>query len=211
MNRSAVIALTAILLALSAALAPAQVILNPSFEEESDGVMPNGVDTSLHAWWGMPDHWQWRSVGNGNGHAIRYPNSGWVTDGDWVLSMFTMVDLPHEAGDFLEWYQTVDLSGVDAIFFDAILPSYGRAHTLSYLSVDGQDLWSSNLPGEYLGVLVDVADLEGPHELALGVRVVDDFQGGGLASGTTYWDNLQVSGPVATERSTWSGVRALFR
>jgi hypothetical protein len=209
MIRVATIAALPVALLAASAGAQVQPILNPSFEEVSDGVMPNGANTDLYDWWGMPDHWTWRSQGHCNGHGIRFPNSGWVTDGDWVLYMFAMVGYQHEAGDFVEWYQIVDLTHVDAIYVDALLSTH--AHTASYVAIDGQDRWSSGGPGEYHGILVNVASDTGLHELALGVRAVEDFHGGGLADGQTHWDNLQVSGSVAVEGRTWSDVRALFR
>ena len=184
----------------------AQVILNPSFEEESDGLMPNGANTDGNSDWGMPDHWSWRGVGHCNGHGQRGPQ-GWATDGEWCLYMFAMVNYDHFQGDFLEWYQDVDLTNIDAIFFDVRLGTHN--HTAAYFAVDGQALWSSSSTGEYHEVFIDVTGYNGLHEIAAGVMLLENFDGPS-ADGHTWWDNLQVSGPVARDARTWGEVKALF-
>lgn len=187
--------------------APAQTIHNPSFELQSDGIMPNGCPTDISPLWGLPDAWNWRRQGATNGHGAMLPQ-GHPTDGAWSLEMFGMGGGDYVPGDFIEWYQTVDLTQVVEILFDVTLEYHSGA--VSYVSVDGQELWSSNDEGTHLDKVVDVSQLAGDHELAVGVRMTE-YAFPGHAGGMTYWDNLRPITAVATESTSLSQVKSLFR
>jgi len=165
----------------------ANVIVNPSFEYEHDGLMPNGASTEGHDSWGMPDDWNWRRAGAMNGHALLgESHSGWCSDGDWGLYLFASSAGPHDPGDYLEFYQTADLTGVAVMTFDVHLT--GSAHTDSYVAIDSQKKWVRHAAGTLYGVTIDVSNLSGLHEIELGVEVFEPF--GIEADGYTHFDNL---------------------
>jgi hypothetical protein len=191
--------------ALTAMLAPAQ-IPNPSFEAETDGIMPDGVSTGISPHRGLPDHWEWRRQDSLDGHGDRGPQA-WVTDGEWCPRMFVMAHDEVVARDFIEWSQEVDLTGIDAIVADASLGPHDL--TRSYVAVDGHERWTADAPGESLDITVPVGDLAGIRTLALAVVVV----AGGTpwyADGRTSWDHLRAEPGVPAGARTLSGVKALF-
>ena len=106
----------------------------------------------------------------------------------------------------MEWYQEVDLTRVDEIIFDVRL---GMRNTAAYFAVDGQTLWTSST-GEHHDVSVDVTEFSSTYEIAVGILVLQDFDGTGAADGFTWWDNLRVNGPVASDTRTWGAVKALY-
>ena len=190
----------------AAVLAPATAqVTNRSFEDEQDGVMPNGVSTSTNDNWGIPRNWPWRMTANGhlNGHGVRGAQA-WVTHGEWCLSVFTQANEEHSAGDFLEFYQTVDLTKVETISFNVKLATH--AHTRAYFSVGGDKLWTGNTPGKEYGLMVDVSTYDGEHEIALGVEAVEQFSGVSPGDGRTWFDDLDVH-PFCdgTTAACWSG------
>jgi len=177
------------LIALCCPYTRAEVILNPSFEFEHGGLMPNGYDISGWVTWGMPDNWAWRNFGNTNGHGVRVDalSSGWSSDGDWSLYIFASTAGGHQPGHYIEFYQFVDLTDVDAIVFDVRLR--GGIYTNSYFAVDSQKVWVHNQAGWLPNVIVDVGNFSGIHEIALGVEVFEAF--GDTADGWTHFDNIR--------------------
>lgn len=169
-------------------------IANPSFEVEWAGTMPNGGWLAGPPYAGMPDAWGWRGVGAVNGHGEAYidaPEWNWVSDGDFALYLFAHRFEDHYPADHLQFYQRVDLTGVEAIWFDAYIRQNFN-DCKAYMSVDGRDLWSDNAVEVHLNRVIDVRDYVGVHELALGVRVSIPF--GQDADGHTYFDNLRAVG-----------------
>jgi len=163
--------------------------MNPSFEFEHGGLMPNGYDISGWDTWGMPDNWAWRNFGNTNGHGVRVDalSSGWSSDGDWSLYIFASTAGNHEPGHYIEFYQFVDLTDVDAIVFDVRLR--GGIYTNSYFAVDSQKVWVHNQAGWLPNVIVDVGNFSGIRKIALGVEVFEAF--GDTADGWTHFDNIR--------------------
>ena len=173
---------------LTSATASATIISNGSFEDEPDGLMPNGYSTEGHANWGMPADWPWRSAGAANAHGIhRYDAVGWSSDGDWSIYMFASIASSHYKGDYVEFYQNVDLTGVTEIKFDVLLR--GGEHTASYFAVGSDRLWVDSTPGVYYGQSVDVSSYTGLQEISFGVEVFEEF--GPTLDGVTYFDNLR--------------------
>ena len=111
---------------------------------------------------------------------------------DYALYLFAYRFGDHLAGDHLQFHQNVDLTNVDAIWFDVCmrLNEYGCK---SFVSVDGRELWSHNVVGVHLNQAIDVHDFVGRHVLAVGLRIPVPF--GQEADGHTYFDNLRVVGP----------------
>ena len=115
-------------------------VTNPSFENQTHGRMPNGNYTDGHDTWGMPDDWQWRVSGSVNGHgfsATAFPAS----DGDWFLYLFPSAGT-HLVGDFLEFFQSVDLRDVNSLAFDTRLG--GGRYSNTYFAIDTQKVWIEN-------------------------------------------------------------------
>lgn len=180
----------------------ASVITNPSFESGEDGLMPSGGTTEGNEgneFYEMPDDWSWRKQGNMNGHSIHQDDVfGWSSEGDWSLYMFAASSqkdpLDHFPGDYLEFYQLVDLTNIVQIEFDVrLLPHYFTESdsSYSYVSIGPTEVWSKVWSGEEVGIFpgetIDTSMLSGVHELALGVEVLESFIEG---DGYTYFDNL---------------------
>jgi hypothetical protein len=168
-------------------------IINGSFESETHGLMANGVSTSLHEEWGLPDAWRWRQYGATNGHGIRadyapFGNQiGWSSDGNWSLYVFASSADDHSPGQYIEFYQAVDLTGQSILMFDTMLR--GGAFTNAYLAIDSQKLWSENQPGTYIDNTIDISAFSGVHDIQIGVEVFREF--GDVADGWTYFDNIR--------------------
>ncbi len=162
------------------------IIINHSFEFEHDDIMPNGVSTSVYSYWGMPDAWPWRNSGYTNGHGT---SSDWSSDGDWALYVFASDGGNHYVGDYIEFYQSVDLTGMTELLFDVRLLFDGK-YTNSYLSIDSQKLWIRNQKGALYDVSVDISSFSGIREIELGVEVFQPFGSG--ADGLTYFDNIRL-------------------
>jgi hypothetical protein len=173
-------------------------IINPSFEEETDGIMPNGGSTSSNPDWGMPDEWSWRMVGAMNGHGTKGALSH-ATDGIWDLELFAVTDTSHYDGDYLEFYQAVMLTDIKTISFDYYLGTH--THCQAYFSVGSQILWTGTSGSGTANV--DVSSIVGLNEIALGVEVLEDYSDGGSADGRTWFDNLDRSPDIPT-LSEWS-------
>lgn len=185
---------SAIILLLGLHASPvAATLINPSFESQHDALMPNGTFTGRFEEWGMPDNWDWRRSGATNAHGMREDFVGtgnqqhWSSDGDWAIYLFASTAGSHVAGDYIEFFQEVDLAAVAFLIFDAMLK--GGTYTDSYLAVDGQKLWTANATGTYLNTRIDLSDFTGVHEIQLGVEVQHAF--GRNADGWTYFDNLR--------------------
>ena len=170
-------------------------IINPSFEFEHDAVMPNGISTSVYPTWGMPNDWSWRNSGSTNAHGIRSDDSvGWSSHGDWSLYVFASTVESHSPGDYIEFYQSVDMTGMSELLFDVYLA--GGTYTNSYVAIDSQKLWIRNQAGTLFDVNLDVSSLSGVHEIELGVEVFQSF--GSSADGRTYFDNVRLVPEPAT-------------
>jgi hypothetical protein len=171
--------------------AGASVISNSGFEAEKDGVTPLGLPT-VNPEYLMPEDWSWRMQGIMNGHGVHKNNPviGWSSEGNWSLCVFAAVlkDNPigHFTGNYVEFYQPVDLTGITSIVFDAMLEQ--AAYTQSYVAIDSVPVWLRNTPGTYLGEQIDTSMFSGVHEIALGVKVLSDF--GPVVDGLTHFDNL---------------------
>jgi hypothetical protein len=183
------IPLVLVLVAFCSVSAHAVLIANPSFELEHDGLMPNGNATTGTETWGMPDDWSWRKTGHMNGHGIRNDDTwGWSSDGDWSLYIFSAIGGSHSTGDYIEFYQSVDMTGMSDLLFDVYLR--GGTYTNSYVAVDSQKLWIRNEAGTLYDVALDISSFSGVHEIQLGVEVFEPF--GNSADGWTYFDNLRL-------------------
>jgi len=157
-------------------------IVNPGFEFEHDDLMPNGFSTSFTTNWGMPDNWLWRNSGGTNAHGT----TSWSSEGDWSLYVFAST-ANHSTGDYIEFYQSVDLTDVTEILFDVYLE--GGTYTNSYVAIGSEKLWIDNEAGTLYDVSLDTSGFSGIYEIKLGVEVFESF--GTTADGWTYFDNLR--------------------
>ena len=165
-------------------------IINPSFESLHEGYMPNGNYLSNTIYSGMPDDWSWRNFGATNGH-VTSPLSNpidWVSDGGYSLYVFAGIGSNHSVGDFVEFYQDVDMTGMSDLLFDVHLR--GGDYTNSYLAIDSQIMWINNQAGTFIDTTIDISNFSGVHEIELGVEVFQDY--GWHADGWTYFDNLRL-------------------
>lgn len=180
----------------------ASVITNPSFESGQNGPMPlSPFTTELNDRYQMPNDWNWAVQGAMNGHGIHkndkadgWTDEDWLSEQDWALYVFAAVDNDnpqiHDTGDYVEFYQMLNLTGVDWISFDAWL--LGGSYTNSYVSIDFNKVWSENTEGIYSETII-TSTLSGVHRIALGVEAFADF--GVEVDGLTYFDNLVIPEP----------------
>lgn len=178
----------------------ASVITNPGFESGQNGLMPSGKTTQGDEFYEMPDDWSWRKEGNMNGHSTHQNDAfGWSSEGDWSLYMYAASNrddpLDHFPGNYLEFYQLVDLTNIVRIEFDVLLKPHSYTESdssYSYVSIGSTEVWSKLWSGDEAGtfedtVTIDTSMLSGVYELALGVEVLESFIEG---DGYTYFDNL---------------------
>jgi len=170
-------------------IANASVITNPSFEAEHIGTMPLGQITT-NPYYNMPDDWNWDLNGFMNGHGIHQADIyGWSSEADWSLYMFAATDSEtpplHAVGEYLEFYQLIDLTGITSISFDVKLDDC--SNTFGYVSVDSAKLWNGSVAGTFYDQTIATAAFSGVHKISLGVEVANAFSGAG---GWTYFDNL---------------------
>lgn len=190
MKRVVLLLLVVFLFYLSAA-SPATVITNPSFENCPIGETPTGLN------WPMPSGWNWRSVGNVNGMSYEY----WASEGDYSLYLYCQRFKVHQSGDYLEFFQPVNLTDVDSISFDVRFSSPYR-YSVPYVSIDGLRLWSKTSSSSEIlkSETIDVSNLTGVREICFGLEVLKPFSYPSYewADGNTNFDNLRLIPEPAT-------------
>lgn len=160
-------------------------IVNGSFESHHWLNSPNGLPNH------MPDDWYWRNSGATNGH-IDF--NSWSSNGNCSLYVFASTRSNHKSGDYLEFYQNVDMTGMTELLFDIHLR--GGIYTKSYFAVDSQKLWICNQPGTFIDTTIDIKNLSGIHEVSFGVEVFQSYDA--RADGWTYFDNIRLVPEPAT-------------
>lgn len=156
-------------------------ILNPSFEQS---YTQGTLQLPLH--WNCNDHYAF-------GY---YVSDSWSSDGTLSANIYSRISQIVQVGDYESLYQSVDLTQVDAIIFDAALSARGGVPDPVYegfeaaFLVDGVVLWSETADGMYLDQQVDVSDLSGMHTIELRNTALVD--GSCTVSSWTQWDNLRV-------------------
>ena len=108
--------------------------------------------------------WGWTAVQT-------FSSSLWQSDGSYSARVFTMPQLKHEAGTWVGLSQSIDLSNIAAIKFDAsTVASSGGTWEKCAVSVciDDIEVWSdAGVDKTWLDVPVDTADYTGIHTLSL--------------------------------------------
>ena len=131
------------------------VIKNPSFEEGT-------------AYWDLT-----RADYNLYSDASNYGAGTMPTDGDWLLWFSGCCGY---TGSACERSQTVDLTGIDTITFDAELITFGAAwhnNVKAKVLVDDTIVWEQGAVGPYGNQSVSVSSFEGEHALRLRVYVTN--------------------------------------
>lgn len=151
------------------------VIRNPSFESGGD--------------WLVSGHGDW------NRHYITTATLGAMpTAGSSHLEL--IVD--GLDGDYLQYSQSVDLTGVGAIRFDAEL--YGGPNgtyaSAGEVRIDGVVKWRQQSPGQYLNQTLDVSSYAGTHTIELRAEQWIDRSGTPIVS-RFMWDNFRTYGTSA--------------
>ena len=108
--------------------------------------------------------WGWTAVQT-------FSSSLWQSDGSYSARVFTMPQMKHEAGTWVGLSQSIDLSNIVAIKFDAsTVASSGGTWEKCAVSVciDDTEVWSdAGADKTWLDVQVDTADYTGIHTLSL--------------------------------------------
>jgi hypothetical protein len=156
-------------------------VLNPSFETT---YMGTPYPRTLPQNWYHVDHASFNS----------YCNHSWSTDGIMSVALLSRINKAVNPGDYQNFYQYVDLTGIGAIKFDVrlqALPSGAFEHFEAAFLVDGVALWTQNTAGLYLDQQVNVSAMTGYHCIEMRNRAVD----AGTFPQTAYWtqwDNLRL-------------------
>lgn len=170
-------------------------IANPSFESNVNEV---------------PDSWTKSKSGSFGVDILQSSQLSSLTvtlpsDGDWLGRVYSGSGSEILAGEYGQWAQTVDLTNVSQITFDAeiltLLQSpFGQVNTLhsfleAQLLIDGTVLWSKQgAGGAFLDQVVNTSGFSGPSALALRLYAIADSNGENLPRISSSWfmfDNLR--------------------
>lgn len=122
-----------------------------------------------------------------------FPNDIWGTDGRWVAGVIFIDDFNWDKGDYADWRQPVDWTGVETLVLDHCVTFGDRL--VSKVLIGDTEIWSA--PGTYEimavheDVTIDVSGFTGTEDLKLRAEV--DRSGSFLAG--VFWDNLRTYGP----------------
>jgi subtilisin-like proprotein convertase family protein len=139
------------------------IVSNPSFEGQT---------------------WGWTA-------AQAFSSSLWQSDGSYSVRVFTMPNATREAGTWIGLAQSIDLSNIAAIRFDAsTAASSGGTWEKCAVSVciDDTEVWSdTGADKTWLDVLVDTADYTGIHTLSLRLSFLET----GKFDEDVHFDNIR--------------------
>jgi len=170
-------------------------VLNGSFETTYNGLPSPRL---LPASWPHIDHLSFNS----------YCTKMWSTDGEFSAALFSRLSsvsrsYSFKIGDYQNFMQVVDLTGIGSIVFDArlaALPSGAFEHFEASFLVDGVPLWKQTGDGVYTDQKVNVSHLAGWHRIEIRNMALD--------SGTfdtaywTLWDNVRLVEGSQTIKAT---------
>ena len=155
-------------------------VLNPSFETT---YMGTPYPRTLPQSWYHADHASFNS----------YSTNSWSTDGTLSAALLTRVNKPVSPGEFQNFYQFVDLTGIGAIQFDVrlVAPASGAfEHFEASFLVDGVALWTQNAAGVYLNQQVSTSGMTDWHSIEMRIAAVD--AGTFTLPYSTQWDNVRL-------------------
>ncbi len=151
------------------------VIQNPSFELSS-------------GWWLASNNIVLLYLGMGV-----CPDDIWGTDGRRVAGVIFSEDFSCDTGDYADWRQPVNWTGVGTLIFDNCSTLGDRL--VSKVLIGDTEVWSDPHVGgvidEHKDVTIDVSRFTGSKELKLRVEV----KNGGRFWAGVFWDNLRTYGP----------------
>lgn len=148
-------------------------IVNGSFEEGDDDFI--FLDFEGVPGWsdGVPGGW---------GGDVTTVN--WHTDGSRGAHLFSQTDGSFTAGSHAYLRQSVDLTGVREILFDANVGSNGQSYgdlVEARALVGGAQVWSSSTLGIQESIGIDVSSYSGAHEFELRFEALQDFESNGVS------------------------------
>ena len=183
-------------------------INNPSFEADGDLLWLDSGNAT-----GWTDNVA--SPFGGNVAAFNYH-----TDGLYGARVFTTTSGTFSAGTDARVSQSVDLTGVGQLLFDAKLSVH--SYTISFPSwqsfaeaafyVDSTMKWSSQTPGTYADQAIDVTGLSGLHTLSFRLQANSAGSGGDDISNWFEFDNVRaVPEPASLSLLALGGLALLGR
>lgn len=137
--------------------------------------------------------WTLSSSGS-NLHGYLEDTSGWASHNDGALYLYTHNNSNIAAGAYRGYQQLVELTGIDALTFDAYFEN--GTHITQQVLIDGSVQWSRATPGTYLNQTLDVSSYTGSHTVAF--RLYVSNSGTAVPSEHLSFDNLRVVGAAAT-------------
>lgn len=158
-------------------------IANPGFE-------------SARSWYSVPRYacypFYWSRSTTRPGFALG-TTEAWNSEGNRSARIYGCYNQAVTAGDYMSFYQTVDLTGISSIVFDVKLAAFPWGLFKDFeaaLLVEDQVLWSRTDDGSYKDVKVDVSRFSGRCRIELRCTAqVSTVRLG--ASYHTLWDNLR--------------------
>jgi hypothetical protein len=185
----------AAVLAMTPASLLAASITNPSFEADGN------VYLELSDASGWSDNLG-DSLSQFNGEI---GNTDWHTDGSYGAVLLSQTNGFYNKGDKAFLKQSVDLTDISTIQFDAQL-SVSSDIWKSFLNanfyVDSDNKWSSQTLGTYLNQSINVSGLTGVHTLEFRLEANAAGDGGGLSSSWYEFDNVRLIPTSVPEPST---------
>lgn len=170
------------------------------FEVVSTTDLPNRIiDADFEA--GSSSWAVGQTSASGGGTHHHTTASAFVTSGDASTYFYTFNNSPTTipAGARRSYTQSVDLTGIDQIIFDA--KKRNGTHIEQRVLIDGTPVWSNATVGEFLNQVIDVSALSGVHVLELDMNVT--VSGSNYASEWVHFDNLRVNTLPSSEVDNW--------
>jgi len=100
-----------------------------------------------------------------------YSSSQWQSDGSYSARVFSIPQITHEAGAWVGLSQSIDLSNIVAIKFDASTTASSGGtweNCVASVCIDDTEVWSdTGADKTWLDVLIDTAEYTGIHTLSL--------------------------------------------
>jgi hypothetical protein len=149
----------------------------------------------------------WTLVSSGSNLGGERQSTNWASHGDTALRHFTTHNYDITAGSYRGYQQTVDLTNIDRIIFDARY--HQGTHVQPRVLIDGAVQWSRSAVGTYLDQELDVSSYSGNHTVRFELYVATS--GTSVPSEWVFFDHVRVAasgGPDTTPPSVISRLPA---
>lgn len=124
----------------------------------------------------------------------------WASEGKWSAGAMFWNEYSYKQGDYGDFYQSVDWTGVNTLVFDYCTLAAGKLKCK--VLIGNTEVWSKDGTNSgvavYNDVAIDVSSFTGQQDLKLRVEV----KSGGSFDAAILWDNLRTYGPSRPSAGT---------